>query len=383
MTLPPTIRRLLIVTAVEPEAAAVRVGLPAHRPDPTPADRATTVPPPSPKPAHPASTPDAGDARGTAGSAKAAHTAATAHTSGELGAADRDAGLIVHVEPVGVGPAAAAAGTARLLALAEARGLPYDAVICAGIAGGFAERAPVGATVLGARSIAADLGAESGEPAAPPTAPNADQPPGARREPDQAAEANPAAEADREAEANPAAEADRAAQANPAAANRPVEADRAAQANAAANHPVGADRAAQANRAAEAEIEQSSDLALDRRPGFMPIEELGFGSSVAAADDVLLHALSAALPHAVVGDVLTLATVTGTAATADALRSRFPEAVAEAMEGHGVAVAAQGAGVAFVELRTVSNPVGPRDRAAWRLREAFSALTDAVAKACG
>ena len=34
-------------------------------------------------------------------------------------------------------------------------------MISAGIAGGFPGRAPVGATVLGARSIAADLGAES------------------------------------------------------------------------------------------------------------------------------------------------------------------------------------------------------------------------------
>ena len=67
------------------------------------------------------------------------------------------------VEPVGVGPAAAAAGTARLLALAEAAGRPFRAVLSAGIAGGFPGRAGIGATVLGVRSIAADLGAESGD----------------------------------------------------------------------------------------------------------------------------------------------------------------------------------------------------------------------------
>ncbi|MEV8504266.1 futalosine hydrolase [Actinoplanes sp. NPDC051475] len=186
----------------------------------------------------------------------------------------------VHVAPVGVGPAAAAAGTARLLALAEARGTLYQAVLSAGIAGGFAGRADVGATVLGARSIAADLGAET---------------------PD----------------------------------------------------------------------------------GFLPVEELGFGSSIAEADKSLLEALLTSLPHAVVGDVLTLATVTGTASTAAGLLSRFPTAVAEAMEGYGVACAARDAGVPFAELRTISNAVGPRDRAAWRLAEAFSALTDAAAKACG
>jgi futalosine hydrolase len=65
------------------------------------------------------------------------------------------------VAPVGVGSAAAAAGTARLLALAEAGGRPYTGVVCAGIAGGFAPRAVPPATVLATRSIAADLGAES------------------------------------------------------------------------------------------------------------------------------------------------------------------------------------------------------------------------------
>ncbi|GAA2618866.1 futalosine hydrolase [Paractinoplanes durhamensis] len=184
----------------------------------------------------------------------------------------------VAAEPVGVGPAAPAAGTARLLATGH-----YRAVISAGIAGGFPGRAPVGGTVLGTRSIAADLGAESPE-------------------------------------------------------------------------------------------------------GFLPIEELGFGRSVLAADPVLLKGLLAALPEAIAGDVLTLATVTGTAATADALAARFPQAVAEAMEGFGVATAAAGAGLPFAELRTISNPIGPRDRDAWRLKEAFTALSTASGAlwtACG
>ncbi|WP_127500069.1 futalosine hydrolase [Actinoplanes solisilvae] len=182
----------------------------------------------------------------------------------------------VVVEPVGVGPAAAAAGTARLLATGR-----YRAVISAGIAGGFPGRAPVGAVVLGIRSIAADLGAETAD-------------------------------------------------------------------------------------------------------GFLPVEELGFGSSVLDADPGLLESLRAALPGAIAGDVLTLTTVTGTAATAERLSTRYPQAVAEAMEGYGVAVAA--AGLPFAELRTVSNPIGPRDRAAWRLKEAFAALSTASAalwKACG
>lgn len=67
----------------------------------------------------------------------------------------------VTVATVGVGPAAAAAGAARMLALAEAAGHPYRAVLSAGVAGGFAGRVAVGGLVLAARSIHADLGAES------------------------------------------------------------------------------------------------------------------------------------------------------------------------------------------------------------------------------
>ena len=177
---------------------------------------------------------------------------------------------VVRVAVVGVGPAAAAAGTARLLAQS-----PYDGVISAGIAGGFPGRAEVGATVVGRRSIAADLGAESPE-------------------------------------------------------------------------------------------------------GFLPIDDLGFGSGVVEADPELVKALTTALPGAVSGDVLSLATVTGTAATAARLAASHPAAVAEAMEGHGVATAAAQAGVPFAELRTISNPIGPRDRAAWRLPEALAALTAAA-----
>ncbi|MEV1070484.1 futalosine hydrolase [Micromonospora parva] len=187
----------------------------------------------------------------------------------------------VTVAPIGVGPAIAGAATARLLALAEAAGRPYRAVVSAGVAGGFTGRAEVGDTVLGTASIAADLGAES---------------------PD----------------------------------------------------------------------------------GFIPVDELGMppallgaGSRV-PADPGLLATLRAALPTATTGPVLTVSTVTGTSAGTDELRRRHPEAVAEAMEGYGVAVAAAQAGLPFAELRTISNPIGPRDRDAWRLREALAALTAAA-----
>jgi futalosine hydrolase len=184
-------------------------------------------------------------------------------------AVERDAvvaglGGSAEVHAVGVGVAAAAAGTARLLAIGD-----YDAVVCAGIGGGFAGRVQVGGVVVGTVSVAADLGADSPS-------------------------------------------------------------------------------------------------------GFLSIEELGFGTGSLPAG------LELPVPGAVRGPVLTVSTVTGTAEGLARILDRYPDAAAEAMEGFGVATAAAQAGIPFAELRTVSNPVGPRDRAAWRIPQALAALTDAA-----
>ncbi|MGW5669165.1 futalosine hydrolase [Micromonospora sp. NPDC003776] len=129
----------------------------------------------------------------------------------------------------------------------------------------------------------------------------------------------------------------------------------------------------------------AADLGAESPEGFLPIEELGMApellgtGSTVPADPALLDTLRAALPGAITGAVLTVTTVTGTAESTAALAARHPDAVAEAMEGYGVAVAAAQAGLPFAELRTVSNPIGPRDRGAWRMREAFAALSAAAA----
>ncbi|NLC07621.1 MAG: futalosine hydrolase, partial [Syntrophomonadaceae bacterium] len=75
------------------------------------------------------------------------------------------------------------------------------------------------------------------------------------------------------------------------------------------------------------------------------------------------------------GPVLTVSTVTGSATRSAQLAARVPEAAAEAMEGYGVAFAAVEHGIPVVELRAISNLVGPRDRAAWRIKEALDMLT--------
>lgn len=175
---------------------------------------------------------------------------------------------VVEVIAAGVGPAAAAAGTATALTAAAAAGEPYDLVVSAGIGGGFA---PVReGTVVATSIVAADLGAVT-----------------------------------------------------PA--------------------------------------------------GFASVAELGFGTVEHRSPEGLVRAVAEAA-GAVAGPVLTVSTVTGTAERAAELAARHPGAVAEAMEGFGVAEAAAAHGVPVLEMRTVSNPVGPRDRAAWRIPEALAAL---------
>ncbi|MFD8082976.1 futalosine hydrolase [Kitasatospora sp. NPDC059722] len=170
----------------------------------------------------------------------------------------------------GVGPAAAAAGAAAALSAHR-----YGLVVSAGIAGGFAPHAPVGATVVADAIVAADLGAETPE-------------------------------------------------------------------------------------------------------GFADVAELGFGTTRHTPPPAAVVLAARAL-GAVTGPVLTVSTVTGSAERAAALTARHPGAAAEAMEGFGVAEAAARFGVPAFELRTVSNPVGPRDRAAWRIGDALAALERAFA----
>jgi len=170
----------------------------------------------------------------------------------------------------GVGPAAAAANTAKVLATVE-----YSLVVSAGIGGGFPGRAEVGSLVVANEIVAADLGAETPE-------------------------------------------------------------------------------------------------------GFISLDELGFGFTRIRLDASLVNRVTGALLAAKLpvntGPVLTVSTVTGTAASAAELAARVPGAAAEAMEGYGVALAAHDRGVPILEIRAISNPVGPRDRSAWRIEEALNVL---------
>ncbi|MBO1337860.1 futalosine hydrolase [Streptomyces sp. VRA16 Mangrove soil] len=123
----------------------------------------------------------------------------------------------------------------------------------------------------------------------------------------------------------------------------------------------------------------AADLGAETPDGFVPVTELGFGTVTHRPPASLVRDL-AAVTGATVGTVLTVSTVTGTAERAALLAQVHPGAVAEAMEGFGVAEAAAAHSVPVAEIRTVSNAVGPRDRAAWRIGDALAALTDAFGK---
>ncbi|MBL1095352.1 futalosine hydrolase [Streptomyces coffeae] len=186
--------------------------------------------------------------------------------------------LTVDVTAAGVGPAAAAAGSATALTAAALAHAPYDLAVSAGIGGGFtgpagaqaAPRAPLGSVVIADAVVAADLGAETAD-------------------------------------------------------------------------------------------------------GFAAVTDLGFGT-VEHLPPAALVAAAAEAVHAVRGTVLTVSTVTGSAERTAELLRRHPRAAAEAMEGFGVAEAAAAQSVPVLEVRAISNAVGPRDRAAWRIGEALEAL---------
>jgi len=123
----------------------------------------------------------------------------------------------------------------------------------------------------------------------------------------------------------------------------------------------------------------AADLGAETADGFVPVTELGFGTVSHRPPEALVRDAVAAT-GARAGAVLTVSTVTGTAARAALLKDRHPTALAEAMEGFGVAEAAAVHGVPVLEIRAVSNPVGPRDRAAWRIGDALEALAEGFGK---
>ncbi len=127
----------------------------------------------------------------------------------------------------------------------------------------------------------------------------------------------------------------------------------------------------------------AADLGVETQEGFCPLDELDLGSTKVQVDPSLVNRVTKLLRAAKLpvntGPIITVSTATGTAASTAEMSRRVPGVAAEGMEGYGVALAAaaHGFGVPALEIRAISNQVGPRDRNAWRIKEAFDILEKA------
>ncbi|MCL7748878.1 futalosine hydrolase [Halalkalibacter alkaliphilus] len=125
----------------------------------------------------------------------------------------------------------------------------------------------------------------------------------------------------------------------------------------------------------------AADLGAESYDGFLSLEELKLGSSKIEVEQAMVTRICAeAMEQGIPvqeGAILTLSTVTGTQETANYLLERFPHAIAEGMEGFGVAEAAKQTQIPVIEVRSISNKVGPRDRESWRIKEALATLEKA------
>ncbi|WP_028776839.1 futalosine hydrolase [Shimazuella kribbensis] len=125
----------------------------------------------------------------------------------------------------------------------------------------------------------------------------------------------------------------------------------------------------------------SADLGAQSPEGFLSLNELNLGKTYFPVTSPIAETVKSILKNGmdevVIGPILTLSTVTGTDKTTKELSDRYPYAVAEAMEGFGVATAANAFSIPFIELRAISNYIGPRDKSKWRFHEAFSQLKKA------
>lgn len=75
---------------------------------------------------------------------------------------------------------------------------------------------------------------------------------------------------------------------------------------------------------------------------------------------------------------LTVSRATGTEASIAALTNKYPDAQTESMEGAAVFYCCLMSGVRFLEIRSVSNYVEPRNRENWNIPLAISSLNDVL-----
>lgn len=120
-----------------------------------------------------------------------------------------------------------------------------------------------------------------------------------------------------------------------------------------------------------AESEIYGDLGAESPDGFLDMKALGF-PVIAGTEPIFTRIPMDLFPAPRRVPFVTCSMCTGTDATARAIVARTGGAV-ESMEGAAIAHVARLMDVKVGEVRGISNPVGNRDKTAWRLREAAAA----------
>ena len=125
-----------------------------------------------------------------------------------------------------------------------------------------------------------------------------------------------------------------------------------------------------------AESETYGDLGAESPDGFLDMQAIGF--PVIDGDSPLFNRLPLDLfPAARRVPFVTCSTCTGTETQAAVIAARTGGAV-ESMEGAAIVHVARRMGVPVGEIRGISNLVGARDRAAWRVPAAAAAAREAL-----
>jgi futalosine hydrolase len=125
-----------------------------------------------------------------------------------------------------------------------------------------------------------------------------------------------------------------------------------------------------------AESECYGDLGAASQDGFLDMRALGFPlisgpEPIYNVIPLQIHPETRRVPF------VTVNTCTGNDAAARAMVARTGGCV-ENMEGAAIAHVARLYGIPVGEIRGISNPVGNRDRSAWRVREAAAAAQEAL-----
>ena len=115
----------------------------------------------------------------------------------------------------------------------------------------------------------------------------------------------------------------------------------------------------------------------------LPDLNLNPANRIALTPAMAVTAMGLTLPDSWVrGPSLTVAGVSGDGVRARDLR-HCHQAATENMEGFSLALAARLKGLPFLEIRTVSNQVGSRDKSRWDFKAALNALATILPTLCG